>query len=564
MGPLFDKDDKIDSKLVAKYFPEIFASFSHTADGKYVFLNNMQNNYGYWSPEAVDYFDLPDVCMYDSGSKWIEKIDPGDRKAYEENIFELFSGKREVHDMTYRIRNKFGKYVTVSCKGRLVKDSEGKPVYFAGTVINHEKTDSIDPITGLPGRSHMFKLMQYNSAMRKPYYFMVSGIKNFFEVNAAYGYVFGNKVLKEMTEYVRNHNPDARLFRTDGTKLVLIFDKDFITIEEIKKRYAAFRDFCEKKLILDEVHVSAEVCAAIMAVDNYGISENTVYNNILYALDKAKEDNDPEIMIIDDKSFVDHEKRICLLNDIRNCIGENYKGFFLCYQPIVDAYTEKPIGMEALIRWRDEKYGMVPPNEFIPWLEKDPIFFELGNWIIRKAIEDAKYIIKDHPGFIVNINLAYPQLLRDEFKTTVDSILKEEGIGSGNVKMELTERCKLLDQDMLRNDMIFFKTLGLQTALDDFGTGYSALNLLADLPVDQIKIDRSYVYDIETNTSKQSLMRAITNCAKELNKTVCVEGIETKEMAEYLRDHFFVTAFQGYYYSKPVEFEDFLKWMKKQ
>ncbi|MCR5108052.1 MAG: EAL domain-containing protein [Lachnospiraceae bacterium] len=557
------RDDKIDRDLVAKYFPEIFSSFSNTSDGKYVFLSNMANDYSYWSPEAVDYFGLPDMRMYHSGIIWNELIDPNDFEAYQASIMDLFTGKTDTHDFTYRARNKFGKYVTVSCKGRIIKDKEGKPLFFAGTIVNHEKNDTIDPVTGLPGRTHMFKHMGYRRNNNIPYYFMISGIKNFFEVNTAYGYIFGNRVLKELAEYIRSINPGAGIFRTDGTKIVVAVDNKGIAEEELRERYASFRRYCENELIVDGVHISVEVCSALMKVEDVDLSVNTIYNSILYALDKAKEDNSPELVIIDNDTFDDNEKRLRLINEIRNCIGENFKGFFLCYQPIMDAHTEKPVGMEALLRWRNKDNRIIPPNDFIPWLERDPIFFDLGNWILRQAINDLKKIIKRDPSFVVNINLAYPQLQRDDFKASVDAIIREEGISADNIKMELTERCKLLDQDMLRNHMIFLKTLGMQTALDDFGTGYSALNLLADLPVDQIKIDKSFVDDIETNPSKQSLMRAITSCAKELDKNVCVEGIETQKMAEYLRDHYYVTSFQGYYYSKPVEIDDFLKWMEE-
>ena len=104
----------------------------------------------------------------------------------------------------------------------------------------------------------------------------------------------------------------------------------------------------------------------------------------------------------------------------------------------------------------------------------------------------------------------------------------------------------------------------MQTALDDFGTGYSALNLLAELPVDQIKIDRSFIINIETDIPKQSLLRAITSCARELGKFVCVEGIETVEMKDYIKEHFPVTSFQGYYYSRPIPIEEFQTWLEEK
>ena len=111
--------------------------------------------------------------------------------------------------------------------------------------------------------------------------------------------------------------------------------------------------------------------------------------------------------------------------------------------------------------------------------------------------------------------------------------------------------------------MIFFKSSGMQTALDDFGTGYSALGLLVSLPVDQIKIDKSFIDNIQEDFPKQCLLEAITNCASRLNINCCVEGIETEEIKEYLRENFKITSMQGYYYSKPIEIDDFIEWMKE-
>ena len=142
-------------------------------------------------------------------------------------------------------------------------------------------------------------------------------------------------------------------------------------------------------------------------------------------------------------------------------------------------------------------------------------------------------------------------------------ILEEEGVPAQNVKFELTERCKLLNVEMLRNKMISVKSMDAQVALDDFGTGYSALDLLINLPVDQIKIDRSFVMDIQENLEKQSLLRAITGCAKELGKTVCVEGIEEEDLEIYLQKNFYVNLFQGYYYSKPIKMDEFKKWLNE-
>ena len=311
----------------------------------------------------------------------------------------------------------------------------------------------------------------------------------------------------------------------------------------------------KEKMEIDGLHISIDVCGALLAVNDTTIDVNSIYNSALYAIDKAKSDNEQKVVVVDQQEFSLDSRHFKLVKKIRRSILNDYRGFFLVYQPIVDAVTEKIVGMEALVRWRDEDGTLVPPNDFIPWLEKDSLFFDLGNWILRTAMRDTKKLLNQNPDFIVNVNLAYPQLKRNDFKARLSSIIEEEGFPTKNLKLELTERCKLLDMATLRNDMVYFKGEGMQTALDDFGTGYSALDLLIELPTDQIKIDKSFVDGIELNTEKQSLLRAITTCARELRKTVCIEGIETREMADYLKIRFPVEFFQGYYFSKPVEFD---------
>ena len=163
---------------------------------------------------------------------------------------------------------------------------------------------------------------------------------------------------------------------------------------------------------------------------------------------------------------------------------------------------------------------------------------------------------------LININLAYPQLQRGDFKADLSRIVEELDYPAKNLKLELTERCKLLNMSLLLELMIFFNTSGYQTALDDFGTGYSALNLMTDLPITQIKIDRSYILNVENDPAKQSLLKAIVGCASELGKGVCVEGVENAQMRDFLLAHYPITNIQGYYYSKPLPFDELVEWIR--
>jgi len=555
-------EDIMDRQGVAEYFNEIVDAFSQTADGRYVYICDIAKDFSFWSREAVEYFGLPGPMIHGAGNIWAEHIEPESRQRYLQEIHAIFRGEQEKHDMIYRAKKADGQYVTCTCKGNLIRDKRGNPKFFAGTIVNHETNETIDPVTGLSSLNNLMDAMARFTRKKKPYYLLMVGITNFFDVNSTYGYAFGNKVLKECSEYSLAVKKDGKVFRCEGVKTAFLLEAEGHSIDDLQEIFHNLRDCLQSKVYVDNIHVAMDICGGAIFAEDFSMDANAVYNSALYALSKAKEENRADLSVFNNSIFIDNSRKLEILSTIRNSITDGFDGFYLCYQPIVSAKTEMVTGMEALLRWKNDKYGVVPPNSFIPWLERDPIFFELGNWILHRAMQDAKKIMQTRPDFIVNVNLAYPQLQRADFKATLNRILEEENFPSQNLKLELTERCRLLDIEMLRNDMIFFKSTGMQTALDDFGTGYSALNLLAELPVDQIKIDRSFITNIETDIPKQSLLRAITSCARELGKHVCVEGIETEGMKDYIKMRFPVTSFQGYYYSRPIPIEEFRVWLE--
>jgi EAL domain-containing protein (putative c-di-GMP-specific phosphodiesterase class I) len=229
------------------------------------------------------------------------------------------------------------------------------------------------------------------------------------------------------------------------------------------------------------------------------------------------------------------------------------------YQPVVNAKTEKITGAEALLRWRSEEYGTVPPDHFIPLLEQDPLFPSLGEWILTQAVTDAGKILESDPDFVINVNLSYSQIEKADFVDMVMDILDRTGYPAGNLCLEVTERCRLLDMDMLKNTVCSLRSRGVRVALDDFGTGFSSIGIVKSIPFDTIKIDRSLVRRIEDDRKERELIKTFVMMSNTCGAAVCVEGIETAGMGDILRQYD-VHSFQGYYYSKPLEYDDLLKW----
>ena len=190
------------------------------------------------------------------------------------------------------------------------------------------------------------------------------------------------------------------------------------------------------------------------------------------------------------------------------------------------------------------------------WLEQDPCIFDLGNWILRTALTDVQKLRKETEGFFVNVNVAAAQLERREFRSAVMNILKETGPRPEELCLELTERCRDLDIHFLRGEVEFFHSQGIKIALDDFGTGYSSLSLALELPFDELKVDMSFIRDIKQKPQNQAMVQSIVDYARRTNTETCIEGIENKEVSDYI-EQFGSTWQQGYYYSKPVPIDRF-------
>ena len=277
-----------------------------------------------------------------------------------------------------------------------------------------------------------------------------------------------------------------------------------------------------------------------------------------FAYYESKNSHMGEFFMLKNNVYDDKRFAIERINEIRNSIVDDFKGFFLCYQPIVDAGTERVVGAEALIRWKNEEYGIVPPVQFVDVLEQDNLFPELGKWILKTALTDSKKFLDRYPAFVVNVNLSYTQIEKSDFVDMVLSMLKDDGFPPENLCLEITERCHLLDVKLLKEVFTELRSHGIKVALDDFGTGFSSLGILRELPVTTVKIDRGFVMNVEKSASDQKTVRFISELADSFDATVCAEGIETSEMREFLL-RFKIRSLQGFFYSKPLPLNEFIE-----
>lgn len=554
--------DNANAKVITedrrKMLDALFKSYDVVSEGTYVFLCDMKYDFSKWSKNAVDTYELPSEYMYGAGDIWENYIHPEDRDAYHKGIDEIFSGVLSGHDMQYRARKPDGSYDVCTCRGVVIRDLLGEPDYFVGTIRNHGSQGHVDTLTGLRNQYGFFEDLEGWIKRKAEIFVLVVGISKFSEINEVYGYHFGNRVLQLFARKVfENTGNSGVCYRIDGTKFAVISNS--LSVDELQERYSRFRNYFREVFQVDDKRILLEVNCGALKLDQFEFDPQTVYSCLNYAYTESKSYRQGDMVMFQNDLGEDNRQRLEKLHAIRASIKRGYRGFYLLYQPVVDAQTEELISAEALLRWKSDTYGVVPPDQFIPLLESDPLFPELGEWIIREAVVAAKKVIKKIPSFVVNINLSYTQIQKPDFVDMVFRILDDMDYPPEHLCFEVTERCRLLDIKLLKNVTTSLKARGVLIALDDFGTGFSSVGIVRELPFDIIKIDQGFVRKIEEDKVDRELIKHFSGLASLFGAKVCVEGVETVCIRNILRK-FKVESFQGYYYARPLKLNEFIAW----
>ena len=543
-----------------KRLDSLFEALSIVADDTFVFICDMKYDYSRWSKVLVEQFDLPGEYMYAAGDIWEDHIHPDDRKAYDLGIGAIFSGQRTGHDIQYRARRPHGEYDLVTCRGTVLKDAEGNPEYFCGAIRNHSQQSNIDTLTGLRNQYGFFADLQSYIRNKIPVHIGMAGIGKLTEINEVLGYSVGNLILQYFGRFLMDNVANrGGTYRLDGSRFAVISTTQ--DAEEFAASYEKVRSHFRKGVRIGDYDIVVELNAGMLSLDDFNVDDQTVYSCLNFAYGESKLIKHGDLVIFNNELTEKNRKHFEKFHAIRASITQGFKGYSLVYQPVVDAETEKLIGVEALLRWKNDEYGFVSPDVFIPFLEKDPLFPQLGEWIIETALNDAKRLLELEPDAIININFSYTQLERAGFTDSIWKLIKKAGISPEQLCVELTERCRLLDMELLRNVIVSLKAGGIRIALDDFGTGFSSVGLVKELPFDTIKIDRSFVQHIEEDEREKKLLNHFTDIAGTFGAKVCVEGIETSGMRDIIKEYG-IHSFQGYFYSKPIPMDELLQRIK--
>lgn len=416
-----------------------------------------------------------------------------------------------------------------------------------------------DDMTGLPNRRHFMNGLERRiresagQAVRPAIcYLDVDGFKL---VNTSFGRDFGDMLLLQVAERLtRCLSVHGDLARMEGDEFAGYLGEVSDPAEAARK-VEQIMEVLEEPFELNGVpiHLSASLG---VAVREPGDDASSLLRKADAALHRAKENgrNDYHIHTPDldpaalDKLTFQHEMRKAL----------SAEEFVLFYQPQYDLASGQIVGMEALIRWKHAERGYISPGEFIPAAEESGFIVPLGDWVLEEACrQNKRWQDAGLPKIPVSVNLSMRQFFRRDLTAKVEDVLAQTGLEPRYLELEITESMTM-DVDRASDCLAILKKLGVQVSIDDFGTGYSSFHYLKNLPIGKLKIDRSFVRDIQQDPGDAAIVSAIIAMAHNLQLQVIAEGVETEEQMHFLRRHR-CDEMQGYFGSPPLPAGDMLK-----
>ena len=526
----------------------------------YIFIGNMKTGVFRYPPAMVQEFGLPGEVVENAAACWIGLIHPHDEAHFLESNQEIADGRIEEHNIEYRAKNTEGEWIWLRCRGKLIRDQYGKPDMFAGMITNLGKEKQIDHMTGLYNRFEFegsIKKYLMDGSQITRIGIMILDMDAFKNVNDLYDRMFGDEILRITAGNISAMLPDnARLYRLDGDEFGIILtngtEEDAQEIfSKIQNKYTRQQEYSGKKYYCT---ISGGYAVCPENADNY----LDLLKCANYALERSKVRGKNRMTIYSPEIPLEKEKKLEMVQMLRESIERGFAGFSVCYQPQVDAKTGRLYGAEALARWHCSKYGDVSPGEFIPLLEQNGLIVPMGMWILRKAAAQCRQWCEQKPDFNISVNLSYQQFLEGDLTSFVRDTLDEIKLSPANLTLELTESYFVKEDAIVRETLESFREMGVRVAMDDFGVGYSSLFMLKYIPADIVKIDRGFVKGITTDLFNATFIRSITELCNDVGKQVCLEGVETEE--EYGRvSSMGLRLIQGFYFGRPVPAEQFFE-----
>ena len=376
-------------------------------------------------------------------------------------------------------------------------------------------------------------------------------LDDFKHINDGLGHQYGDILLQQIAAGltgipgIRGH-----CYRMGGDEFIIIIGPELY--DELGKMVANIKTLFNKPWYLMETEYFCTMSMGIAVFPDNSVDVHEITRMADVAMYEAKRSGKNGYAYYSSEVENSTAKRLDIENNMRQAVSTGIEEFVVFYQPVVDVNTQMCTSCEALVRWDSKALGFMGPGEFIPLAEYLGLITSIGDYVLEEACRRCKlWNDNGYPDFYINVNLSVVQLLQKNVVENIKRILDKTGVNPKNIVLEITESFAINDMQRVMDIITGLKKLGPRIALDDFGTGYSSLNYIKQLPLDIIKVDKTFIDDIIEDDYAQAFVKLIVDLSKTIGTKIVVEGVEHKEQFELLKS-LGVDYIQGYYFGKPV------------
>ena len=526
----------------------------------YLYIIDLKNDTLRTSQSAVERFMLPDKFVNDAIAHLRKLVYERDRKLFENHKRKIYGGNEKRYNLLCRLMNRKNLPVWINCRGEVIDDKEGRPHYIIGCMNETGTRQRADNISGLLGEKEMAAYLYSQPKEKLSGYFMQIGIDDFGTINNVHGLVYGNYILKRVAECIAE-------CLLSGQRIYHLVADQYMLVDILSKSQddvvQLFNRICEKidEFIVDENYKSIfSVSAGVTDISTLAEGAEECRKKSDFSLKCAKKRGRGSIYFFEDEDYKASLRKNSILRALRSATVNNFEGFEVYYQPILDS-ADRIIGAEALLRFfmhSDEGIEMISPVEFIPLLEESRLIIPVGEFVLNEAAGMCRKMQQYIADFRVNINVSYIQIMRGKMANKILSAIKANHLRPESICIEMTESGFM---DMTPCFCRFRKRLEenkIQFIIDDFGTGYSNLRYISEMNPDYVKIDKDFTARAMSSEKDYELFRKIIEMVHSVNVKICIEGIEKEEWACAMKE-IHVDYMQGYLYGRPCEKSVFLK-----
>jgi diguanylate cyclase (GGDEF)-like protein/PAS domain S-box-containing protein len=423
-----------------------------------------------------------------------------------------------------------------------------------------------DALTGLPNRSlfqdRLDKAIAGARRRDEPLAVLFLDLDRFKSINDSLGHATGDLLLQAVAERLKKHTREQDTVARVGGDEFLILLSSLREINDAATAAERIVHALAEGFVIQGRTLRISCSLGISIFPEHGADCETLIRNADAAMYDAKESGRNQFRFFTDEMNAQVLERSALEQGLRMALDQ--AELFLMYQPQIDLRSGRVAGLEALVRWRSPEFGQVPPDRFIGVAENSGLIIPIGDWVLNAACAQFRQWQQlDLPAVSVAVNVSALQFRQEGFRERIRRVLQDSGIAPHCLELELTESVLTTNADVMFSILQDLKEMGLKLSIDDFGTGYSSLSYLRQFPVSRLKIDRSFIRDVATNSDAAVVATAIIGLAKSLNLKVIAEGVETEAQLAFLRAHDCDEA-QGYYFSEPLQAQEAEDYLRRQ